>query len=214
MARSRRDPAQRPPDEATDHSSFPRRTLTTRRRWYRNHTLRPDAPDGGAWWFGSSAGRFDLPEPEGTCYLASTREAAVMELVGWSFARHGWVPADLLDGRVVSTLRLPTSVRAADCADEHAREWRVTNELTATSAYDVSQAWARIFRRDGFGGVLGALRFSPGEARGLALFGPAGAPDPAWEGDDSPADAEEIVRVLGIPVVEPPGMAEVEIVAP
>lgn len=214
MARSRRDPAQQPPDESVDHAAFPRRTLTARRRWWRNHTLRADSPDGGAWWFSSGSGRFDLPEPEGTCYLASTPEAAVMELVGWSHARHGWVPADLLEERVVSTLHLPASVRAADCAGEGARQWRVTNELTSTSAYDVAQAWARVFRRDGFGGVLGALRFSPGEARGLALFGTAGAPDPAWDGDDEPVAVGDLAAGMGIEVVAPPGIADVEIVRP
>lgn len=188
--------------------------MTARRRWFRHHTWRPDAPDGGAWWFSSGGGRFDLPEPDGTCYLASTAAAAVMELTGPSYARNGWVPADLLDGRVVSALRLPASVRAADCADERARRWRVTNELTSTSSYDVSQAWARVFHRDGFGGVLAALRFSPGEDRGLAVFGSAGAPDPAREGDDRPVEVAAVVGALGVPVIGPPGLADVEIVTP
>lgn len=214
MPRSRQDPTQQPPDEATDHSAFPHRTATTRRRWYRNHTLRADESDGGAWWFSSSVGRFDLPAPDGTCYLASTPEAAAMELVGPSHTANGWVPADLLEGRVVSLLRLPSSVRAADCADERAREWRITNELTSTSAYAVTQAWARVFRRDGFGGVLAALRFSPGDARGLAVFGEAGAPSPAWSGDESPVAVAEIVGGLGVRVVEPPGLADVEVVRP
>lgn len=214
MVRSRRDQAQQAPDESVDHSSFPRRTVTARRRWYRQHSMRPDAADNGAWWFGSGDGRFDLPEPDGTCYLASTPEAAVMELVGPGFARNGWVPADLLSDRVVSRLHLPSSVRAADCADERAREWRVTNELTSTSAYDVTQAWARVLRRDGFGGVLAALRFSPGEIRGLAVFGAAGAPVPAWDGDDDPVGVGDVVGSLGIPVVGPPGIADVEVVRP
>ena len=209
---ARRDPAQQPPDESVDHAGFPHRTVTARLRWWRHHLLRPDAPDRGAWWFASGGGRFDLPEPDGTCYLASTPEAAVMELVGWSHARHGWVPADLLEGRVVSRLHLPGSVRAADLTDERARTWRVTNELTATAAYAVAQAWARVLRRDGFGAVLATLRFSPGEARGLAVFGTAGAPDPPWLGDDAPVEVRELVDRLGVRVVGPPRLGDVEVV--
>lgn len=137
-----------------------------------------------------------------------------MELVGPSFVRHGWVPSDLLMERVVSGLTLPGPVRASDCARTEARAWRMTNELTTTSDYSLTQAWARVFRRDGFGGVFGSLRFSPGRARGLALFGPSGAPDPTWDGDTTPIQVEKVVRDLRIPVVGPPRLGDVSIVVP
>ena len=90
----------------------------------------------------------------------------------------------------------------------------MTNEIATTERYDITQAWARTWRRAGFGGVFYLLRFTPGPSRGLALFGPAGAPDPPPPGDPDPRPVREVVEGLGIDVVDPPAFGAVTVVSP
>jgi len=179
-------------------------------------------PDRGAWFFSSSpagdpapgSGRFDLPEPEGTCHLASTPAAAVREVAGPDVVRRGWIEGDLLEGRVVSTLTLSHPVRAADVSARRATDYRISSELTTTGRYEITQAWARALRDAGFDALRHQLRFTPGSDRGLALFGTAGRPDPGWPGGPDPASAAEWAESLGLDVVTAPSSAAVEIVPP
>ncbi|WP_104106429.1 RES domain-containing protein [Nocardioides sp. 616] len=222
MSRSnhRNSLALRAPDEtALDFTRFPRRTLRADGEWYRQHRDRP-TPDRGAWHFASYApgdegeGRFDLPNPDGTCYLASTETGAVNELVGPDCADRGWVDSDLVADRLLSRLRLPVDVKAADTTSARASEFRATNELPVTERYDLTQAWADTLHRAGFGGVYTVLRFTLGATRGLALFGISGAPDPSWPGDASPRPVRDVVESLGIGVEDPPAYGTVTIVSP
>jgi hypothetical protein len=215
---SRKDLALRPPDEAKlNFARFPRKTLRAGSEWFRQHQDR-STPDRGAWHFasypagGEGDGRFDLTGPGGTCYLASTVLGAVNELVGPECADRGWVDADLVSGRILSTLYLPKDVKAADTTSARAAQFRATNELSTTERYDLTQAWADTLNRNGFGGVYAVLRFTPGPTRGLALFGDAGAPNPPLPGDPNPAPVREVVEGLGIEVVDPPSYSAVSIV--
>ena len=218
----RRDIAQQPPDRATDHARFPSARVDRRRRWFRHHRRRRSAPDQGAWFFSSSpatapsvgSGRFDLAQPGGTCYLASTATSAVLELVGPEFVRHGWVSGTILDARVVSSLSLPEPVRAAALDHPQASSFRVSAELFTMSDYATTQAWARAFSAAGFGGILTRLRFSPGGARGLALFGDAGVPSPPRVGDPRPVPARSLLDAMGIEIVDPPHSSAVVITDP
>jgi len=70
--------------------------------------------------------------------------------------------------------------------------------------YAITQAWARAFHSAGFGAVLGALRFSPGNDRGIALFGDSGVPDPPWPVAALPTPVADVAEALGIPVVDAP----------
>lgn len=217
---SRDSLALRAPDETgLDFNRFPRKTLRTGCEWFRQHKERP-TPDRGAWYFasyrpgGEGDGRFDLPDPYGTCYLASTELGAVNELVGPDCADRGWVDSDLVAGRVTSRLRLPEDVKAADITSARAAKFRATNELPATERYDITQAWADTLHRAGFGGMYTVLRFTPGQTRGLALFGAAGASDEAMLGDPFPVPVRQAVEGLGIEVVDPPGYGQVTIRSP
>jgi hypothetical protein len=212
--------ALRRPDEAElDFTRFPRRTFRVASEWFRQHHDRASA-DRGAWYFasypvgGEGSGRFDLVEPNGTCYLASTDQGALNELVGPDCARRGWVDADLVAGRVLSRLPLPQEVMSADTTSTRAGQFRLTNELPVTERYDLTQAWAAAFHRRGFGGVHHVLRFTPGYTRGLSLFGAQGAPDPPPPGDPDPTPAREAAINYGIEVVDPPSYSAVTIVMP
>ncbi|MFN8193781.1 MAG: RES domain-containing protein [Nocardioidaceae bacterium] len=217
---ARRERALQPPAATGERlDGFPRRTLRAGTTWFRQHHDRPGG-DRGAWFFASHAlgedggGRFDLAVPRGTCYLSSTERGALNELVGPECAVRGWVDADLLAGRVVSRLSLPVDVVAANTTSSRAADFRVTTEIATTERYDITQAWAEALLGAGFGGVVALLRFTPGAARMLALFGGAGAPDPGWPGDPDAAPARALAEGWGIEVVDPPALADVVIVAP
>jgi hypothetical protein len=220
--RDRRVQAMQRPDRTARHAHFPHHTCESGSTWYRNHTDRPGTPDRGVWWFSSSpettarlgSGRFDLPDPFGTCYLADTANAAVNELIGPDVAARGWVEEPLVDGRVVSRIGLPQHVWAANVSVSKAARFRITAEFTATGDYDLTQDWARIFHRDGFGGIRYALRFTPGQCRGLAWFGPAGAPHPTWPGDPDPEPMRERLEEMDFEVVPIPTSSTVNIVDP
>ncbi len=189
-------------------------------KWFRQHNDRPSDADRGAWYFAShapdeiGAGRFDLTGPEGTCYLADTEMAAVHECIGHDMAASGWVPADLVEGRVLSKLPLPHDVRSADTTVEEAANFRVTNEIHTTGDYGTAQAWARAFHDSGFGGVFYELRFANGFPRGLALFGPQGAPSVKPVGDAAPQNLREFVEAQSIEVVDAPSVGAVRLVDP
>ena len=208
------------PDEtAHDFARFPGKPLPVGGSWFRQPHDRASV-DRGAWHFSSypagaeGAGRFDLEEPDGTCYLASTRRAALNELLGPDHTGRGWVDAALLEGRVVSQLPLPAPVRAAATTTARAADFGLTNEIATTDRYDITQAWAEAWNRAGFDGVYAVLRFSPGNARGLALFGEAGTPSPPPPGDPDPPPVRALVESYGIQVVDPPALPAVTLVSP
>jgi hypothetical protein len=217
---SRRRTAQRRPSAKEDYSAFPSKRLTRRRTWFRNHTDRPVSVDRGAWWFaslpaspaGMETGRFDLPAPDGTCYLADTKEGAVRERVGWQHAHNGWISGPSLVDRVVSKMRLPRPLTVADVSSAEALHYRVTGELADMEDYDITQEWAQVLRKHAFEGVSYKLRFTS-SAQGLAMFGAAGAPpDPAIEGIPEPL--RPIVERWGWKVVDPPAKSTVTIIGP
>jgi hypothetical protein len=217
---ARSDPALQAPDESKyDFDKFPCKTLRAGSVWFRQHNKR-SGPDHGAWYFTpriagtDSKGRFDLPEPDGTCYLASSELGAVNELVGPDHTRRGWVDADLVDGRVLSRLVLPDDVKSADTTSPRASTFRLSTELATIDDYDLTQAWADTVHRHGFGGVYVTLRFTPGRARALALFGPEGAPSSLPPGDPSPVSVRGFVQEWGTEVVDRPVLAAVRVVLP
>lgn len=202
---------QRRPDPDRDYRRFPYRTVKTGSRWYRQHdkTL-------GPWWFSSSMqGRFDLPAPNATCYLASTRESATRERIGPDIAATGQVAISVLQDRVVSTLALPEDVRAANLdSDRAAGHYGVTAELAVMTPYEVTQAWALALHTASFGGVLGRLRFTLSRQYGLAFFGGAGPPRPRWGTDSDPEPLVDVARRMGISIVRPPDDDQVTVVGP
>jgi hypothetical protein len=125
----------------------------------------------GPWWFSSEAhGRFDLPPPRGTCYLADDEVGALLEVLGpimivsrtWARRLSIW------------HLPLPHQCTAADITVREARGFGVTAELASIVPYDLPQRWAAAFAAAGQGGVRYRIRHDPGGSRALALFGAAG----------------------------------------
>lgn len=179
-----------PPEDADALGRFPRRTVDG--AWFRAHVDR-GGRDHGCWWFSSvdagddpdTHGRFDLPAPEGTCYLASTEEAAARERVGTQLRSVGGresVLTSVLTTRQGPVTVTETEVPALDAANlpvKAAQRWINRSLSVGTGIYSVTQAWARAFRAAGFEGIVHAPRFTGGaRVRSLAVFGRAGRPRP------------------------------------
>lgn len=124
------------------------------------------------WWFSSDgAGRFDLPVPEGTCYLAEQPLAALLEVTrGLTLLSEAFI-----DGRRLLTAQVPRNLSVADLTAAGAYRYGVTTEVAATSDYDIPHAWAAALRDAGFAGVRYHVRHDPGaDLVGVAWFGRAG----------------------------------------
>ena len=180
--------------------------------WYREHGDRPTKLGRGCWYYSplpanpTRGGRFDVPTPKGTCYFASTPEAAAMERVGRFTAQRKPVPADLIIDRVVSTVPaddLPDG--AAELrATRAASAFGVTSELFTMSDYSVPQAWASSISNAGYDALVYTPRFSPG-ATAVSVFGPQGAKALTTAGLHSLSD---VLRGAGIDVAPiPPASA-------
>lgn len=164
------------PAQDLDLRYFPIHRIVTGTPLFRAHWAHPPQRAFQPYWFSSDGGgRFDLSPPLGTCYLASNQHTAAREVVGPALAHNRYIPSSLVFERVVSELHLPDPVRAAMTTSKKALLFGcVGMELSATSDYDLTQAWAAAFSKAGFTGVWYQPRFSPPRGRALALFGAAG----------------------------------------
>lgn len=213
--------AQRPPGADQDYSDFPELLIEEDTELFRCHVRRDQAPDLGCWFFSSlhpnddpsRKGRFDLPSPRGTCYLASAVEGALMEIVGPYTAKGIPVPSDLLARRLLTTFRTPLGIRAANVSSREASLRGVTAELTTMSDYPVPQSWASALDQSGFDAIWGSLRFSPDGTRGLALFDEEGAPD-GWPSSSRSDSAQDVADDLGIATAQTPNLDEIDVVEP
>jgi hypothetical protein len=154
-----------------DLRRFPALRLTPISALYRIHRR-----DRSPWWFShDGTGRFDLPAPRGTCYLAGSPLGAFVEV----FREIALVSRAVVDARRVSTLHPPLTVRLADCTRARSRAFGLTAEIHSTEEYDATQRWAAAFAAAGFAGVRYLVRHDPSQrSAGVALFGSAGAA--AW----------------------------------
>jgi hypothetical protein len=197
-------------------SGFPSRDVSG--SWFRAH-VNHGGPDRGCWWFSSAganpdeSGRFDLPAPEGTCYFASTEEAAARERVGTQLRKTAGresVLASVLataNGPVVVTEVTMSAVKTANLPVRKADRWVNRSLWVGTGIYRISQGWAALWRAAGFEGLLYEPRFTGGaRVRALAVFGAAGRPKPARPTKDSKS-LEEVLTAHGVRVVWPPGSA-------
>lgn len=167
-------------------AGFPAYRLSAETVAYRAHHVAR-----GPWWFGSDgAGRFDLPAPRGTCYLATSAVVALRERLGAVLGGSPYVAASLLEDVVVSRLRVPATRRLANLLAARASDYGVTRELETMTPYDVPQAWARAFDDEGLQGVRYGPRFTTGAAASVALFEAAGTP--GWDGDPEPLPAADL----------------------
>lgn len=211
---ARERPAQQGPP--ADLAGFPVSRATAQTRLHRAHDR-----DRGPWWFSSDgAGRFDLPAPRGSCYLASTALAAVRERLGPVLAARATLPASALEHVVVSRLRPATDgrpLRLANLRVSAAGSYGVTRELESMTPYALPRRWAVALADHGLDGVRYGPRFTPGSASAVALFGPAGT-DPTRAVDPHPVAAAAVAgapmsvalpRRRDLKVISPPGRGRV-----
>ncbi|MFT4297318.1 MAG: RES family NAD+ phosphorylase [Micropruina sp.] len=189
MGRKRRDavflgPPKKPRALA---KNFPRADGLPLDQWFRAHwDGRPAEPDRGCWWFASftppavGEGRFDLPEPRGTCYFADDIEAAVRERAGRRWGTGRFLPPAALAGTTVSHVDLRPYTDGHHVADVDHRDavGYVTRELYGGARYKLTQRHADAFDKAGFRALRYRPRSTPGDPAALALFGAAGRPEP------------------------------------
>lgn len=99
------------------------------------------------WWFScDGSGRFDLPVPDGTCYLAEQPLAALLEVTrGLTILSEVF-----LTERRLLTVELVSELRFADLTAPAAYGYGITAELSTTSDYTRRHAWASAFHAAGF----------------------------------------------------------------
>lgn len=164
----------RPPEDPRRLRAFPRSKLGPETVLYR-----VVKKGRGPWWFGSSgAGRFDVPEPDGTCYLATDALSAVLEVIGPD-REGGLISAELLGAKRLCELRAPEEHSLADLTARRAARYGMTLEIHGHPDYDLPQAWAKALSQAGARGLLYFARHDPAAGQSVALFGPAGARD--WD---------------------------------
>lgn len=170
-----------PPPAPAELERLPRWSLRGRtlHRVYR-------ADRATAWWFASlpdpdadpdAHGRFDLPAPDGACYLGLTAVAAVLE----TFQQFtGLLPDIELQARRRAQVRTPsTAPIGADLAAARARGCGVTAALWAGGDRALTQSWAQQLRRAGWRALHHGIAHDPtGRLRAVTLFDSAGAHPP------------------------------------
>ncbi|HEX5614565.1 MAG TPA: RES family NAD+ phosphorylase [Acidimicrobiia bacterium] len=202
----------RSPPEPRALAGFPRRHLDPA-----TPVFRVVRRGQGPWWFSSDGtGRFDLEPPSGTCYLATTPVAALLELLGPELAQTRAISTEALEDRDVRELRLPRRVRLADAVSRRAAAFGVTAELTTIVPYALPRAWARALAGADFAGIRHAVRHDPeGRPEGVALFDAAG--ERKWRrGRVLPPAAilAELESATGIRVLPRPTLASLDVYRP
>jgi hypothetical protein len=175
--------------------------LSAERLLYRNHKSHRHP-----WHFSAADPErprcFDLPHPDGTCYLAEEDLGAFVEALQGSGSA---IALAEIAVRSLSRLSVPTVVSLADCTESAAAAFGVTAELHASPDRQLTQGWARAFMDAGFHGIRYFVRHDPAQRQvGIALFGRAGGA--GWElRATDPISADLIVRVqatFGIRFIE------------
>lgn len=146
------------------------------RPWYRAHH-----PDNGAWYFASAGGddtdggRFDLPQPRGTCYMASAPDVALRERLGILAVGRPLTTAAVAASAIsIMTLTAAHKRNVVDTAHPAAAN-SITREISTTVDYALTRRWAAHWSEaERRSGVRYEPRFSTGPAMSLALFGTAG----------------------------------------
>ncbi|CCQ15582.1 putative uncharacterized protein [Rhodococcus sp. AW25M09] len=146
---------------------FPSYTYPAGTDFFRSHRA-----SLGTWWYSSSGGgRFDLEEPDGTCYLAEGEVVTLLEIFGGQLV----VPRYEVDARAASTITLGSDVTLADLTANTGVAFGVTAEIFSTADYSLTQRWAAALRAAGFEGLRYWARHELERAgRCIALFGEAG----------------------------------------
>ena len=207
---TRQRPSLRTPQANENLDGFPAFLIDGKRSLWR--TVRDKQ---GPWWFGSSLeGRFDLPAPKGTCYLANDYLGALMEALGPDILPHGMAHASTLRAKHLRELRAPRSLKLANCVVQRAAKW-VTAEISTLTPYAVPQQWATAWERAGIQGVRYATRHMTSRRKySVALFGAAGERRSWPKGRTHPITQEHKDRLrdtCGITIFDTPSEDELVI---
>ncbi len=157
------------------------------------------------WWFApvptdpARGGRFDLPGPDGSCYLATSPAGAALEAFQ-DFGR-GLLPESELRGRARAEVTAPAdSPSAAQLTAARARATGVTQALWAGPDRGLTQRWAAALRRAGWRALWHGTQHDPtGQARAVTLFDTAGEHPPyddpeGWAHTAHGLDADQRTR--------------------
>ncbi len=160
------------------------------------------------------SGRFDLDEPEGTCYLASDDVAALRETLGPDYQRDAIVAESYFRERALWEFTPNPSgwgERLANLLDDCWSRVGLTNELFDIEDYHLPRSWAACFRKAGWCGLKVRLRHVLSLNHvGVALFGPTGPQrvDARFSSTAhraiGPAQIGEFVTATGIKVMASP----------
>lgn len=179
---------------------------------YRVHQERPGT-DGGCWWFAGTErssepeGRFDLPIPRGTLYLAETRLAAALELCGRYLAGRVPIPVTAVEGRVVSKIEGKLA-DLGDLTDKDAAKVGVTREISSIDNYKVTVSWASGADALSFNGLKYNPRFSTANDAAFSIFGDAGPNVPAGLSISSAISLGQVLHEEGFAPKHLPSMKE------
>lgn len=192
-ARLRRFPVAGPVDRLHRLSEHPQ-------PWFFSSVTDVDEPSGG---------RFDLIDPDGTCYLAESLDGALVEKLLRSPTKV--VVAERLDELFHLTATVTGDLPTADLTSRRATGHGVNAEIHSTLDYALPRRWARALRGAGFRAVRYRLRGdATGRLAGWALFGTAGLHRRAPRGLTTrvvPIDVDGAIEVLadrGVVVVPIP----------
>lgn len=134
------------------------------------------------WWFASTdpahpehGGRFDLSAPNGSCYVATTAAAAVLEALQHDFAG-GLLPASALRRRALSTVSAPAGAPpAAHLTSRRAAAAGVTVGLWSDPDRSLTRRWAAELHGAGWQALHHGAQHDPtGAGRSVTLFDRAG----------------------------------------
>ena len=171
-----------PPDDPAALAGFPRRQLRGTRLFRLLLHRDPQTSELRHPFFFSSAaeasplgGRYDLPAPHGSCYLAEAAVAAWLETFrGTLVVDRG----DLRRRRLLAT-RVPRSLPAANLSAPAARGFGITGEIHTAADYRLPRRWAHRLQQAGARALSGKVRHDPGVEHGsVTLFDATGAHDP------------------------------------
>ena len=188
-------PAQKPPLQTRDDRTFPTLMLAQDSNVYRAINSTRTSP---GFYSSNMDGRFDLTAPAGTMYVADSLRVAVRERLGSVVSETQAVYRAEAETMKVAAILTPWHM-CADIESGIASSFEVTGELHSMTPYDIPQSWAAVFFSAGHTGIHYGARFSPGNDKCWALFGPAGPAGTKSAGPD--VDGVEACKLSGIRVL-------------
>ena len=171
------------------------------------------------WWFSSipgdsdAGGRFDLPEPEGACYLSTSPAGAALE-VFQDFGRGVLPMSEMRIRQRAELVAPPSSPTAAQLTSARARSLGVTPALWSSPDRRLTQRWARALRQAGWMAIWHGTAHDPtAQTRAITLFDIAGEHAPygdvaGWSVETVVLDRDERTKAAlvryGIRVIADP----------